>query len=566
MRRMSDLRVRLAAVLTALMGVVNVLSALTPPLASRLKWLSPWLPLAVREGGRLAAAVSGFALLQLALGLSRRKRAAWALTLVVLTVSAISHMVKGLDFEEVVITGGLAAYLLAFGAHFHARSDPPSVRRAGRVLLAAAVFTLLYGSLGFYLLDRQLHAHFDVRMAAKQTLMMLAQFRSPEFPGATRFGRWFVTSVFAVGIATGAWALSLMLRPVLLRAPATKEERERARTIVEAFGRSSLARCTLLEDKSYFFSPGGSVVPYVVKAGVAVSLGDPIGPEADARSTIAAFARFCESEGWATAFYQVLPDALDAYRVAGFKTLCIGEEGIVRTATFAVAGNVPRALRSAIHRIERLGYRAEVLEPPLADGTMRELRSISDEWLTLKRGQEKRFSLGWFDDAYIRNAPVMVVCGPGERILAFANLVPEYRRNELTIDLMRHRAEMARGGMEFLFTQLILWARDHGYDSFSLGLCALAGVGEHHEDPPAERAMHFVFEHVQRFYSFKGLHAFKSKFGPEWSPRYLVYPGERDLPKVMAALVLADSGTSVFWSRRRVRTREVRTTTQLERA
>jgi phosphatidylglycerol lysyltransferase len=278
MRRMTDLPVRLATVLTALMGVVNVLSALTPPFASRLKWLSPWSPLAVREGGRLAAAVSGFALLQLALGLSRRKRTAWVLTLLVLAVSAVSHVVKGLDFEEAVIAGALAMYLFASGAHFHARSDPPSVRRAGRVLLAATVFTVLYGSLGFWLLDRQLHAHFDVWLAVKQTLLMLTQFRSPQFPGATRFGRWFVTSVFTVGIATGAWALSLMLRPVLLRAPATREDRDRARTIVEAFGRSSLARFTLLEDKAYFFSPGGSVVSFVVKAGVAVSLGDPMCP------------------------------------------------------------------------------------------------------------------------------------------------------------------------------------------------------------------------------------------------------------------------------------------------
>ena len=566
MRRMPDLPVRLAGVLTALIGVVNVLSTLTPPPASRLKWLLPWSPLVVREGSRLAAAFSGFVLLQLARGLSRRKRAAWVLTLVFLSVSAISHVVKGLDIEEALIAGGLAAYLLAIGAHFHARSDPPSVRRAARVLLAAPVFTLLYGSLGFYLLDRQLGTHFDAWSAVTQTLVMLTELRSPVLPTATRFGHWFVTSIFAVGIATGAWALSLMLRPVLLRASATREERDRARTIVEAFGQSSLARLTLLEDKSYFFSPGGSVVAYVVKAGVAASLGDPIGPEPDMRATVAAFTRYCEGEGWVAAFYQVLPDDLDAYREAGFKTLCVGEEAIVRTATFAVAGNAPRGLRSAIHRIERLGYRTEFLEPPLADGTMMELRSISDEWLTLKRGQEKRFSLGWFDDAYIRNAPVMVVRGPGERILAFANLVPEYRRNELTLDLMRHRAELERGGMEFLISQLILWARDHGYESFSLGLCALSGVGEHREDPAAEKAMHFVFEHIHRFYSFRGLHAFKSKFGPEWSPRYLVYPGERDLPKVMAALVLADSGTSVFWSRRRVRVREVRTTTQLERA
>jgi lysylphosphatidylglycerol synthetase-like protein (DUF2156 family) len=99
----------------------------------------------------------------------------------------------------------------------------------------------------------------------------------------------------------------------------------------------------------------------------------------------------------------------------------------------------------------------------------------------------------------------------------------------------------------------------------SLGACGSIQLPAGGADPAAEKAMHFVFEHVQRFYSFKGLHAFKSKFGPEWSPRYLVYPGERDLPKVIAALVLADSGTGVFWNRRHARARGIRMTVRPER-
>jgi phosphatidylglycerol lysyltransferase len=546
MRRAPDFPVRLAAALTALMGAVNVISALTPPLIDRLRWMSAWSPLEVREGGRLAAAVSGFVLLVLARGLWRRKRAAWVLTQIALTVSAISHIVKGLSVEEAVIAVSIALYLLAIFPHFHARPDPPSLRRVGRVLLAAAGFTFLYGAFGFWLLDRQLHVHFDVWAAARETLVMFAQLRGPELPAATRFGRWFVGSVFAVGVCTAGSVLALTLRSVLIRTPATNEERKRARGIVEAFGRSSLARVALLEDKSYYFSPGGSVVAYVVKAGVAVALGDVMGPEADLGEAILGYTTLCERNGWNAAFYQVLPDALDAYRQAGFETLCIGEEAIVRTATFTMSGTAHRGLRSTIHHLERLGYHSRVLEPPLSSETLRELHSISDEWLTRKRGREKRFSVGWFDDAYIRDAPVMLVRGPGDRILAFANLVPEYRRNELTIDLMRHRAEMENGGMEFLIVALIQWAHEHGYESFNLGLCALAGVGEHREDPVVEKALHFVFEHIQRFYSFQGLHAFKSKFGPEWSPRFLVYPGTGDLLAVISALILADSGASVF--------------------
>ena len=100
--------------------------------------------------------------------------------------------------------------------------------------------------------------------------------------------------------------------------------------------------------------------------------------------------------------------------------------------------------------------------------------------------------------------------------------------------------------MDFLFVSLIDWARQQGYDTFNLGLSSLSGVGEHPGDPALERVMHFVFEHVNQFYNFKGLHEFKEKFHPQWSPRYLIYPGASDLPAVWMAVVQANSGISGF--------------------
>ena len=184
--------------------------------------------------------------------------------------------------------------------------------------------------------------------------------------------------------------------------------------------------------------------------------------------------------------------------------------------------------------------------PPLSDDLLGELREISDEWLTMVRGSEKRFSLGWFDNEYIRNGPVAAVYTPEDRISAFANLIPEYQRNELSIDLMRHRRQTAPGMMDFLFVSLFLWARDQGYETFNLGLSALSGVGEKPQDPAAERALHFVYEHINQFYNFKGLHAFKEKYHPEWSPRYIIYPSSASLASAWIAVTQANSGTSEF--------------------
>ena len=96
--------------------------------------------------------------------------------------------------------------------------------------------------------------------------------------------------------------------------------------------------------------------------------------------------------------------------------------------------------------------------------------------------------------------------------------------------------------MEFLFVSMFQWARESGYDSFNLGLSALSGVGEKPGDPAIEKVMHFVYEHVDQFYNFKGLHNFKEKFHPQWSPRYLVYSGAPNLAQAWLAVTQANAG------------------------
>ena len=533
--------VRAVSFLTGLMGAINVISAVTPTLADRLQLVMRFSPLEVRHGGRLTIALAGFALLLLARALWRRKRVAWLLTLIILAVSIVSHMIKGLDYEEALLAAGLALWLLFLRPHFHARSDPPSIWQGLRALVAALLFTLAYGSVGFYLLDRHFSEKFSLITALQQTIIMFAEFYDPGLVPLTHFGQYFAASIYIVGATMLGYALLMLLRPVLVRRPASAAERARAKAIVEAQGRSALARFTLFDDKSYFFTPGGSMLAYVVKDRIALVLGDPVGPPEDVAEAISGFRNLCARNDWALAFYQTLPDHLETYQKAGFETVCIGREAIVDVANFRLEGGANKALRSPVAKLTRLGHRAELYEPPLPDSLLHELRAVSDEWLTTMKSAEMGFSLGSFNDDYIRSSRVVVVHTPEGFISAFANLVSEYQKNETAIDLIRRRRQVENGTMEFLFVKIIEWARAHGYATFNLGLSALAGVGEDADDPTVERALHYIYEHIYQFYNFKGLHAFKSKFHPEWSPRYLVYPGAASLPAVALALIRADA-------------------------
>lgn len=542
--------VRIIALLTGLMGAINVVSAVTPSLADRLRLLRQVSPLEIRYGGHLTAALAGFALLLLARALWRRKRVAWALTLVVLAVSVVSHMLKGLDYEESLLAAALAIWLLFLRPHFHARSDRPSVWQGLRALVAALLFTLAYGVVGFYLLDRHFRVSFGLGSALEQTVIMFTQFYDPglmPIQPVTRFGRYFADSIYTVGALTLTYALLMLLRPVLVRRPSSAHERMQAKAIVEAHGRTGLARFTLFDDKSYYFSPGGSMLAYMVKGRVALVLGDPIGPAEDVAAALAGFQRYCARNDWLPAFYQTQPDYLVQYRAAGLEIVCIGNEAIVDTVSFSLQGGANKALRTPVTKLTKLGHRAQFYEPPLPDSLLHELRAISNEWLTTMNRAEMRFSLGSFDDDYVRNCPVIVVHTLEGYISAFANLVREYQHNGISIDLMRRRRQVENGTMEFLFVSMIEWARSRGYAAFDLGLSALAGVGQDADDPAVEKALHYIYEHIYHFYNFKGLHAFKNKFHPQWSPRYLVYPGAASLPAVALALIRADSSADFSW-------------------
>ena len=152
---------------------------------------------------------------------------------------------------------------------------------------------------------------------------MFTQFYNPGLVPATRFARYFVSSIYIVGAVTIGYALIMLIRPVLVRRGASLEERRKAHEIVEAYGCSSLARMVLFPDKIYYFSPGGSVIGYVVAGRIALTLGDPIGPAEDIAACITSFKDFCDQNDWEAAYSQVLPDYLEVYKQAGLsRHLC----------------------------------------------------------------------------------------------------------------------------------------------------------------------------------------------------------------------------------------------------
>ena len=289
---------------------------------------------------------------------------------------------------------------------------------------------------------------------------MLTQFDDPV--PITPFGQYFADSIYTVAACTMGYALLALARPVLVRAPSSREERARASRIVQTYGASTVAWFALFDDKSYFFSAGGSLAAFVVSRRVCLVLGDMIGPAEDAQAALSEFMAYCGRNDWRPAFLSAEPSALGVYEAAGLNALCMGQEAIVDLAAWTLAGGRSKDIRGRISRLKKMGFACEYHAPPLSDALLEQLGEVSDEWLDRTGGWELCFTNGTFSDDYIRACPVMVVRDANGQVTAFANLYPEYQRNEATIDLMRRRCRVENGTMEFLFASLFEWAQEAG--------------------------------------------------------------------------------------------------------
>ena len=547
MKSKTQLGLWTVAILTGFVGIINLYSAVTPGLPARIAILRNIYPFEVRAGSHIFAAMSGFILLTLASRLLRRKKVAWWLAVILSSVSVASHLLKGLDVEETIPAIVLLGLLIGLRKNFTARSDRPSIAQGVRVLTGALLFTLAYGTAGFYLMEKQYQTQFSLPQAVKQTLAIFFTADNAGLTATTRFGSFFITSLYVVAASTILCAVWMLLRPVLLRVGGTDGERERALNLIKQYGRSSLAHLCLLPDKSYYFSSSGeTVIAYVPKGRGAIALGDPIGASEDLKDAIIEYKEFCDRNDWYPAFYQTLPDNLDLYKNLGFKTVKIGEEAIVDLRTFTTQGKAGKNMRNALNRFTKMGYRVEFYSPPISNELLDKLKVISDRWLQQVQGSEKQFSLGWFDYDYLRGCQIATVENEGGEIMAFANIIPEYKLNEITIDLMRKIENTEHGVMEFLFVSLFQHYKQLNYDGFNLGLSALSGLEENRQAPRLEAGLNYLYRHLNRFYNFQGLHDFKDKFNPRWESRYFIYPGLASLPDVVVALIRADSGDRLW--------------------
>jgi phosphatidylglycerol lysyltransferase len=513
--------------LTLVSGAVLLFSGVTSASPGRMDIVRGVLPLPVLEASHFLSSVIGMMLLILARGLQRRLDAAYVLTLVLLVIGAVLSLLKGIAYAEALLLTLLALALAPAHRHFYRRAS--LFTGTFSVGWIVAIIAVLGCTTWLVIFDLK-HVEYS------SSLWWEFSFRHGNAPRALRA----LVGAAAVGLL---FALAKLIRPMRTRpSPPSDADIERALPLVKSFS-SAQAHLALMGDKTLLFAPDDKAfLMYSISGRSWVAMGDPVGVDEDARREIVwSFRELCEQAGGWPLFYQVRPDDLDLYLDLGMSLLKIGEEARVKLAEFNLDGKSRKNLRNTVNKLARDGLTLQIIPASEVAAMLPRLKSVSDAWLLDKHVREKGFSLGGFDERYLLRTPMAIAWLAGEPV-AFANLLLTDNKEEASVDLMRHVPDGPPGLMDYLFIELMVWARAGGYTWFNLGMAPLSGLRNRRQAPLWNRFGAMVFGRGERFYNFRGLHKYKEKFGPEWEPRYLAVSGGIGLPVALTNVASLISG------------------------
>jgi len=525
------------AALLFLLGVVNIISVLTPSIGERMHLLHNYLPTEAIHASNYFILASGLLLLVTAAFMLKGLRSAWWFALLLSLGSLVGHLTKAIDYEEAIIAMVVMLSLFSTRREYVVRSNP-RLRGIGiQTALISMAAVIIFGVIGFYFLDiRYFNIDFSLAQSIKYTLLNFFLVGSPDLVHGSKFTRYFIDTIQISGFSSMGFLVYTLIAPYVWKPEPQQAEMEKASMLAKQYGASAMDYFKLYHDKLLFFNEAGNAfISYRVSGNFAVILENPVAENETAMADILQeFDRFCRDNGLKSISYRVPAESLEIYKSLDKKSLYIGQEAVVDITTFSLSGGDKKSMRNALNKVTERGFTARVIEPPLKEGLIQKLKAVSDEWLLETERNELVFSQGMFNWNEIKNQPVIVVENAEEKVIAFLNIIPDYAADEGTYDLIRKTNDAPNGVMDFMLIELFNYFKRQNIHFVNLGFAPLSGI-EIPEDI-TERSMKFAYEKIKGFSHYKGLREYKEKFSPRWHDKYLVYEHDFDLLQVPALL------------------------------
>ena len=542
-----------AGLFCMVIGLSDIISVAVPAWHERLRRMhATVVPGTLPAVAGTAVVISGLLLLMLSHGLRRRKRRAWQAVVVLLAFNLVIHLWHGLNHFGLAALSLLAlGTLLYFEDEFYARGDPRTRWRALLVFCGLAVADVAIG-LTYILLARGLAQDYSFPQRLQHVLYGLAGFSGPvQFIPESRNDLFDVLTT-ALGVFTLIVTAYLFLRPAEPKARLAERDAAKIRDLLARYGdRDSLGYFALRDDKSVVWSPTGkSCICYRVVSGVMLASADPIGDPEAWPGAIHAFLDEAASHAWVPAVMGCSELGAEIWCREGCLTaLELGDEAIISVADFSLAGRAMRNVRQMVSRVARHGYVAQVQR--LADISPEEIESITrqaDSW----RGSptERGFSMALGRVGGPGDEDCVLATATEDGVLrALLHFVP-WGGDGLSLDLMRRDRASQPGLNDFLIVEAVKAAPSLGVKRLSLNFAVFRAALERGEKigaGPVLRAWRSLLLFASRWFQIESLYKFNAKFCPEWQPRFFVFPGPVNTPRI--ALAALEAEAFLVWPR-----------------
>lgn len=537
---------RLGALITALVGLVNIASALTPNIRWRGHLLLQFEAMETMRMFHALALPAGAALLLIAPYLLKRRRRALQAAIVLMLVLGVVNLLKGLDWEESILSCVSAAVLFYGRATFSVGHEPITLRSVVWRVPLLGLAGLAVVSLASWASE----GHPSIATVTRETWDLL-RFS----PGPLRFERhtaaafshhvsfaWIPLAVHLVEVGTLLGIAYLIFRPLTApRALPAPQVRRRAAELIRQHGRDTLSFFKLRSDKHLFFGHDGrAFVGYRVEAGVLLLSGDPVGPPecfADLLLQVRAFAR---ARGLKLGAVGASQRMLPLYEGLGLQTIYLGDEAVIEVERFSLEGRPIRKVRQSVSRLTKAGYTSELKTFRSLD---RETLKAIEHVLELGRqgAPERGFSMAMDSIRGEREEDTLFVLARDEQqqIRGVLHFVPCYGRPAVSLSFMRRDPATPNGLTEFLVTEAVVHLRERGLEEMSLNF-ATAARFMHSPENAFEKAVGKLAKKLNRQFQIESLYKFNAKFFPRWEPRYFVYEGHLGIPRAFVAAMWAE--------------------------
>ncbi|WP_313812161.1 phosphatidylglycerol lysyltransferase domain-containing protein [Glutamicibacter sp.] len=501
-----------AAYLAIALAVLSLVEPFFRPLQTLVPALLPEFLIQI---SRVYVIFGAFGLLVLAKYLRAGNRVAWAGSLGLLGLNTVLHLGKVSDLVVAVLSAGALIWLACEHRAFPVRPGRAFTRRvlvvalvvmSTATLIAAGVLVRHVRRTGqsfgdglaevFGTLDSELHE-----------------------PAAHPHVAALIALVFCL-LGVIAWLFWDGLHP---RRSGTREHRaarERARAVFAAHGGGTLDYFALRDDKDWFFLHH-SMVAYAVRGSVALVSPDPIGPEAEREEVWAEFMLFAERQGLSVSVMGAAAQWLETYEASGLRPIYLGDEAIVESGGFTLAGKKSKSLRQSHARLLRAGYRIEHLMAPQVPARLREqLLELSTQ---SRQGEAERgfsMTLSRLFDPLDTELLLSIAFDADDAPQAFIQWVPAPALDGWSLDVMRRStAEDLPGGLtDFIIIETILMMAGQGRGGLGLNFAVLRDA----VDPSAKasRLEKLVAKQASKHAQVASLYRFNAKYDPRWAPRY----------------------------------------------